>query len=122
MSLHIPKAEMIMIMKKVVVLFSLFCCLLAGAEVQLATPFADGMALQRERPVPVWGSADAGAAVAAVNGGEPPARRLVWSDEFDGTALDPAKWGYELGFIRNREYQYDRKGDRPLCGSEIGED
>ena len=33
-------------------------------------------------------------------------RRLVWSDEFDGTALDPAKWGYELGFIRNREYQF----------------
>ncbi len=25
------------------------------------------------------------------------APRLLWSDEFDGDALDPAKWGYELG-------------------------
>lgn len=41
-----------------------------------------------------------------VIGGEPPARRLVWSDEFNGTTLDPSKWSCELGFIRNREYQY----------------
>jgi uncharacterized protein YjdB/beta-glucanase (GH16 family) len=32
---------------------------------------------------------------------------LVWSDEFNGTgAPDPAKWGYELGYIRNNELQY----------------
>ena len=32
---------------------------------------------------------------------------LVFSDEFDraGT-LDPAKWGYETGYIRNKEAQY----------------
>lgn len=32
---------------------------------------------------------------------------LVFSEEFDGTgALDPAKWGYEIGYIRNHEAQY----------------
>jgi hypothetical protein len=32
---------------------------------------------------------------------------LVFSDEFDAAgALDPAKWGYELGYIRNNEKQY----------------
>jgi beta-glucanase (GH16 family) len=32
---------------------------------------------------------------------------LVFSDEFDTVgAPDPAKWGYELGYIRNNEKQY----------------
>ena len=32
---------------------------------------------------------------------------LVFSDEFDGSgAPDAAKWGYELGYIRNKEAQY----------------
>jgi beta-glucanase (GH16 family) len=32
---------------------------------------------------------------------------LVWSDEFDTPGLpDPAKWGYETGFVRNNEAQY----------------
>ena len=32
---------------------------------------------------------------------------LVFSDEFDGPgALDPAKWGYETGYIRNKEAQF----------------
>jgi beta-glucanase (GH16 family) len=32
---------------------------------------------------------------------------LVFSDEFEGTgAPDPAKWGYEIGYIRNHEAQY----------------
>jgi beta-glucanase (GH16 family) len=32
---------------------------------------------------------------------------LVFSDEFDGNGPpDPAKWSYELGYIRNREAQY----------------
>jgi beta-glucanase (GH16 family) len=32
---------------------------------------------------------------------------LVFSDEFDAAgAPDPAKWGYELGYIRNDEKQY----------------
>jgi beta-glucanase (GH16 family) len=33
--------------------------------------------------------------------------KLVWSDEFNYTGLpDPAKWGYEEGFVRNHESQY----------------
>ena len=33
--------------------------------------------------------------------------RLVWSDEFDKPGRpDPAKWGYEQGFVRNREAQW----------------
>jgi beta-glucanase (GH16 family) len=33
--------------------------------------------------------------------------KLVWSDEFNYTGLpDPAKWGYEEGFVRNGESQY----------------
>ncbi|MGI6456431.1 MAG: glycoside hydrolase family 16 protein [bacterium] len=32
---------------------------------------------------------------------------LVWSDEFEYTGLpDPEKWGYEKGYVRNREKQY----------------
>jgi beta-glucanase (GH16 family) len=32
--------------------------------------------------------------------------KLAWSDEFDGPAIDPANWGYEVGYIRNQEYQF----------------
>jgi beta-glucanase (GH16 family) len=33
--------------------------------------------------------------------------KLIWSDEFEKPGLpDPAKWGYEEGFIRNAEDQY----------------
>ena len=36
-----------------------------------------------------------------------PQWKLVWSDEFDKPGLpDPAKWGYESGFIRNNEQQF----------------
>jgi beta-glucanase (GH16 family) len=35
---------------------------------------------------------------------------LVWEDDFNGTgAPDPAKWGYETGYIRNNELQYYTK-------------
>jgi beta-glucanase (GH16 family) len=34
-------------------------------------------------------------------------RKLVWADEFDYSGLpDSAKWGFESGFVRNREMQY----------------
>jgi beta-glucanase (GH16 family) len=37
----------------------------------------------------------------------PAAWTLVFADEFDTPgALDPAKWGYEVGYIRNDEKQY----------------
>ncbi len=31
------------------------------------------------------------------NSGTDPQRKLIWSDEFDGTMPDPEKWSYELG-------------------------
>jgi beta-glucanase (GH16 family) len=40
----------------------------------------------------------------------PPGYKLVWSDEFNYHGLpDPAKWGYEEGFVRNHESQYYTK-------------
>src|SRR5215813_4592588 len=33
--------------------------------------------------------------------------KLAWSDEFDRDGRpDPAKWGYETGFVRNQELQW----------------
>lgn len=38
---------------------------------------------------------------------QPLKRQLIWADEFDYTGLpDPKKWGYEQGFVRNKEPQY----------------
>jgi len=40
-----------------------------------------------------------------------PGWKVVWSDEFNYTGLpDPAKWGYEEGYIRNGEKQYYTRG------------
>ena len=37
--------------------------------------------------------------------------KLVWSDEFNRPgAPDPAKWGYEKGFVRNQEVQFYTEG------------
>jgi beta-glucanase (GH16 family) len=36
-----------------------------------------------------------------------PGWTLVWQDEFDADGLpDPERWGYEVGFVRNKESQY----------------
>jgi sialate O-acetylesterase len=40
------------------------------AEVKLASPFTDHMVLQRELPVPIWGTADAGAKVIVAFAGQ----------------------------------------------------
>lgn len=43
----------------------------------------------------------------AVTGQGKKYNKLVWSDEFNYTgAPDSTKWGYEKGFIRNKEMQY----------------
>jgi beta-glucanase (GH16 family) len=37
-------------------------------------------------------------------------KKLVWSDEFNISGMpDPAKWDYELGYVRNKELQYYTK-------------
>ena len=47
--------------------------------------------------------------------------KLVWSDEFDTPGQpDPAKWGYEEGFIRNNERQYYTRDRRENARVENG--
>ena len=47
--------------------------------------------------------------------------QLAWSDEFDYEGLpDPAKWGYEEGFIRNHEAQFYTDGRRENARVEHG--
>ncbi|MBQ6009305.1 MAG: 9-O-acetylesterase, partial [Kiritimatiellae bacterium] len=48
-------------MKRLSVLsLAALCALSASAAVKFASPFGDGMVLQRGKPVAVWGTADAG--------------------------------------------------------------
>ena len=74
-------------MKKIAVCsFAAACALPLFAKVELATPFADGMVLQRERAVPVWGSAA-------------PGRKVVVSfagAEAAATAAKDGAWRVEL--------------------------
>ena len=58
-----------------------------------APAYADALSLTLEAEAP---------------GFEPqPDLALVWSDEFDGSGpLDPAKWTFEEGFMRNEELQW----------------
>jgi sialate O-acetylesterase len=44
----------------VLAVLALGCSLVSAAELRLGTPFTDHMVLQRHKPVPVWGWADAG--------------------------------------------------------------
>jgi len=47
--------------------------------------------------------------------------QLVWSDEFNYTGRpDPAKWAYEVGFVRNREAQYYTRDRRENARVENG--
>lgn len=47
--------------------------------------------------------------------------QMVWNDEFDKPGEpDPAKWGYEEGFVRNREDQYYTKNRRENARVENG--
>jgi beta-glucanase (GH16 family) len=52
---------------------------------------------------------------------DPKRWKLVWSDEFDYTGLpDPAKWGYEEGYLRNKEPQYYTRSRRENAWVEGG--
>ena len=56
------------------------------AEVRLASPFADGMVLQRDREVSVWGTADAGEKV----------RVMFAGNEVTATADEAGAWSVRL--------------------------
>jgi len=57
-------------------------------------------------------------ALASVRAGE---WKLVWADEFNYSGLpDPAKWGYEEGFVRNHESQYYTRARRENARVENG--
>lgn len=52
-------------------------------------------------------AAEAPATPSAATSQAPAGWTLVFSDDFDGSGPpDSAKWGYELGYIRNHEAQY----------------
>ena len=43
-------------------------------------------------------------------------KKLIWQDEFNGSALDPARWSHDQGYGQsgwgNDEYQKYTKGNR----------
>jgi beta-glucanase (GH16 family) len=47
--------------------------------------------------------------------------KLVWSAEFDYEGMpDPAKWDYEVGFVRNRESQHYTRARKENARGENG--
>ncbi len=47
--------------------------------------------------------------------------KMLWRDEFNGVGLpDSTKWGYEEGFVRNKESQYYTKARVENCYEENG--
>lgn len=55
-------------MKRLITFTAIVAAFAAQAKVKLAAPFTDGMVLQREMPVRVWGTADAGEKVKVIFG------------------------------------------------------
>ena len=55
-------------MKRLITTTAIIAAFAAQAKVKLAAPFTDGMVLQREMPVRVWGTADAGEKVKVIFG------------------------------------------------------
>lgn len=58
-----------MSLKKLCVIFFMSLAVAVNAEVKMSNLFSDNMVLQRDIPVPVWGTADAGEKVAVKIGG-----------------------------------------------------
>lgn len=48
----------------------LFAALVAEGDIRLGKPFGDGMVLQRERTVPIWGTAAPGSTVTVAFAGQ----------------------------------------------------
>jgi len=69
--------------------FALTLASLAHAKVTLAPLFADGAVLQREKPVPVWGTADAGEKISVAFAGQTLA----------ATAASDGRWSITLSAL-----------------------
>ena len=73
-------------MNRLLIVSAVLAVLSAEAKVRLAAPFTDGMVLQREMPVRVWGTADAGEKV-----------QVIFADAAVNAVADSAgKWMVEL--------------------------
>ena len=73
-------------MKRLITATAIVAAFAAQAKVKLAAPFTDGMVLQREMPVRVWGTADAGEKV-----------KVIFGDaSVKGVADASGKWLVEL--------------------------
>ncbi len=73
-------------MKRLLVVSAVLAAVAVQAKVKLAAPFTDGMVLQRDMPVRVWGTADVGENV-----------RVVFADAHaDAVADKDGKWMAEL--------------------------
>jgi len=70
-------------------LFLVCCCTSVHADVKLASIFGSSMVLQRDLPVPVWGSADDGEKVTVAFGGQ---TRTAQADE-------NGRWQVKLGAL-----------------------
>jgi sialate O-acetylesterase len=73
-------------MKRLITATAIIAAFAAQAKVKLAAPFTDGMVLQREMPVRVWGTADAGEKVKVIFG----------DSSVDAVADASGKWLVEL--------------------------
>ena len=78
----------------------------AQAEVQFASTFADHMVLQRDAPVPIWGTADAGEAITVEFGGQTK----------NATANAAGKWIVKLDPLTSRQRAAGPYGERPEHG------
>jgi beta-glucanase (GH16 family) len=66
-------------------------------------------------------SCKSGQLITPYKGGSGAFTKLVWNDEFNGKGLpDPAKWGFEEGYIRNHELQYYTAGRIENASQENG--
>ena len=74
----------------------------ALAKVELGTPFADGMVLQRGMPVAVWGTAEAGESVKVCFAGR----------EADAVADGEGRWKARLPELEASKEGLELKADR----------
>ena len=76
-------------MKKSIVFLFLLCGIIVNANVRMPLVFSDGMVLQRNKIIPVWGWADANEKVLK--------KRSIYACLIEGTYYDT---GSKLGYLK----------------------